>query len=339
MLSQDSQEQYALHIRDFFKKFGLRLKKYERLIPDVLFFGILFSLLYFMTLSAPVYFPSGALVKIPQGSTIASVAERLQERNIVRSVFFFEAAARLLGEKVIAGEYYFEKPQNVLMVAKRLAEGDYDLKAVRVTIPEGANVFEITKILSRLIVDFDDKKFLTLAEPKEGFLFPDTYFFYPGAEPELVLQTMENNFTVNVARIATSTVTSDRPLSEIVTMASLLEEEASKTHDRQVIAGILWRRIEIGMPLQVDAVFPYIIGKNTFQLTTADLKTDSPYNTYVHKGLPPGPISNPGLDAMRAALSPLKSTYLYYLSDLDGNFHFCSTYTCHLDNKRKYLGT
>jgi UPF0755 protein len=129
-----------------------------------------------------------------------------------------------------------------------------------------------------------------------------------------------------------------KPQSQIIIMASILEKEAPDTKDREIISGILWKRISIGMPLQVDSVFPYIIGVNSLQLTKADLATTSPYNTYLYKGLPPGPISNPSLDAILAAAQPTKTNYLYYLSDLKGNMHYCATYACQLANQRKYLG-
>ena len=116
-------------------------------------------------------------------------------------------------------------------------------------------------------------------------------------------------------------------------------EEAPDTKDRRIIAGILWKRITIGMPLQVDAVFPYIININSLQLTKSELQTNSPYNTYTNKGLPPGPIASPGLDAILAAVNPTKTNYLYYLSDLKGNMHYCPTYACQLANQRKYLGS
>ena len=122
-------------------------------------------------------------------------------------------------------------------------------------------------------------------------------------------------------------------------MASLLEEEARTTRSRQIISGILWKRIERGMRLQVDAVFPYILGKNTFELTLDDLAVDSPYNTYRYAGLPLGPISNPGLDSLRAALHPVQTPYLYYLSDKNGVFHWSRTYEEHLKKKKLYLGT
>ena len=338
MLSPESQKTYAVYVRSFIQRYLRAFKLHPRLVADVLLWGILVSLLYYITFAPPWTFPSGAMVKVAKGSSIEEIAENLQSKDIIRSVFLFEATARALGHKVIAGEYFFEEPENVLTIALRLSRGDYNLEPVRVTIPEGANAFEVTKLLSKSLgTDFDAKKFLELAEPKEGYLFPYTYFFYPGAEPELVIQTMTENFTRALATVSTSTVFSQKPLAEIVIMASLLEEEAAKSEDRRMIAGILWKRIELGIPLQVDAVFPYIIGKNTFTLTHADLKTDSPYNTYTNKGLPPGPITNPGLDSILAAMNPTTSTYLFYLSDHSGNFHFCATYVCHTANKAKYL--
>ena len=129
-----------------------------------------------------------------------------------------------------------------------------------------------------------------------------------------------------------------KPLHDVLTMASLVEGEARTREARRHIAGILWHRVELGMPLQVDAVFPYILGKNTYEVTTEDLRVDSPYNTYRYTGLPPGPINNPSLDAITAALNPTPSNYLYYLSDKEGIMHYATTHEEHLINRAKYLG-
>ena len=131
----------------------------------------------------------------------------------------------------------------------------------------------------------------------------------------------------------------NKPLDDVVVMASLLEKEANEFKDRRKIAGVLWKRLEIGMPLQVDATFVYFLGKNTFELTLADLQTESPYNTYINKGLPPTAIANPGLDSLRAAVTPDENDYFFYLADYDGVTHFSETYAEHLRKKRKYLGT
>jgi UPF0755 protein len=227
----------------------------------------------------------------------------------------------------------------VLTVARRLAHGDFELIPVKVTIPEGSNTFQIADILAKKIPDFDKQAFLEDSQSKEGYLFPDTYFFLPGEDSLAIISTLESNFQKQISdpSVEQQITAYGKPLSDVVTMASLLEKEASDTKSRRIIAGILWHRISLGMPLQVDAVFPYILGKSSLQLSHADLKTNSPYNTYVNKGLPPGPITNPGMDSILAAVNPTKTDYLYYLSDNQGNFHYSVTYAGQLANQKKYL--
>ena len=129
----------------------------------------------------------------------------------------------------------------------------------------------------------------------------------------------------------------DKPLKEVVIMATILEREAPQGADRRIIAGILWKRIAIGMPLPVDVRFLYTLGKGTFQLTTKDLTTDSPYNTYTNKGLPPGPIGSPSEDALEAAVNPTKTKYLYFLADRSGVTHYSATYQQQIANKNQYF--
>lgn len=124
---------------------------------------------------------------------------------------------------------------------------------------------------------------------------------------------------------------------EIIIMASLLEKEAKTEQDRKIISGILWKRLDVGMPLQVDASLNYINGKTSAEMTQKDLNQDSPYNTYKYKGLPLTPICNPGLDAISVALNPISSPYWYYLSDKNGIIHFAKTFEEHKENKFKYL--
>lgn len=315
---------------------------YNQVLPTAFLGGVLMFLLYLVTIAAPLDFPSASLVKIPQGMGVAQAAELLKERRIIHSTLVFEAANRLAtgNHAIIAGEYFFPGPQNVFTVARRLARGDHELVPIKVRIPEGATAKEISQLLAQDIPDFDSKTFFDTAVPKEGTLFPDTYFFMPGEDADLVLTALENNFKLHVddQTVATALEKSGKSLDELIVMASILEKEASNSKDRQIISGILWKRISLGMPLQVDAVFPYIIGVNSLQLTKTQLQTDSPYNTYLHKGLPPGPISNPSVDALLAAALPTKTSYLYYLSDLHGTMHYCATYACQQANARKYLG-
>ena len=126
------------------------------------------------------------------------------------------------------------------------------------------------------------------------------------------------------------------PTRDVIIMASMLEKEARQLETRRVIAGILWKRLERGMPLQVDAVFGYILDRDTFSPSLNDLSINSPYNTYTHTGLPPGPIGNPGLESLDAALHPVETPYWYYLTGADGTMHYARTFAEHVAN-RKYL--
>ncbi|MCR4306594.1 MAG: endolytic transglycosylase MltG, partial [Candidatus Yonathbacteria bacterium] len=130
---------------------------------------------------------------------------------------------------------------------------------------------------------------------------------------------------------------SGKTSGEVITMASIIEKEAITSTDKRLVSGILWKRIDIGMPLQVDAPFAYAIGKNTFQLTLDDLAVDSPYNTYKNQGLPAGPIANPGMESILAALEPEKSSYLFYLSDRKSIIHYSATFEEHKRNKSLFL--
>ena len=237
----------------------------------------------------------------------------------------------------MAGDYVFSQRTSVITVAKRVTHGDFGLTSQKISIPEGTSVSEIATIIKNQIPSFDDKAFVKLASEKEGYLFPDTYFFMANVKPTTVVSAMENNFNEKIKTIQNQIDSFKKPLKDVVIMASLLEEEARTTETRKVISGILWKRLSIGMPLQVDAVFPYIIGKNTYEVTTDDLQIDSPYNTYKYKGLPKGPITNPGLDAILDALTPTKTTYLYYLSDKKGAMHYASSFDQHVANKQKFL--
>jgi len=334
-------KKHITHIGEVCNEWCQEWRMYDRVLPLGLLVGVLLFLLYFVTISAPLNFPGATYVKVPKDQSFDEIAQNLEERNIIRSALAFRLFARLYGPQthLMSGEYFFSEPITVVSVARRLMRGDFELLPIKVTLPEGTTAEQMAELLAKKIPDFDHEEFLEKAKPKEGYLFPDTYFFLPGAEPDEVLEVLEENFTrqINDPRVQEALAKFDKPLSDVIIMASLLEKEAAKTKDRQMIAGILWKRIAINMPLQVDAVFPYIIGKNTFNITRAELRTDSPYNTYTNKGLPIGPIANPGLDSILAAMTPVKTNYLFYLSDLNSQFHFSPTYSEHLAKQRKYL--
>ena len=271
--------------------------------------------------------------------TIEVAAQLLAGKSAIRSPRAFMALVRIFGghRGVIAGDYYFELPESVFQVAIRITHGEYNLTLVRITIPEGVNTTDIADILNWKIPSFDRSGFLALAESREGYLFPDTYFFLPNVTNEEIIRTLEENFKNKTDPLRGQIAQSGRSFEDIITMASIVERETIELKDKSIVAGILWKRIDIGMALQVDAPFLYAINKNTFDLTLKDLRTDSPYNTYTRKGLPVTPIANPGLESIVASIQPKETPYLFYLSDRSSNLHYSRTFEEHKANKRRYL--
>jgi UPF0755 protein len=298
---------------------------------------VIILILLSIAVFVPKKFPAGTIVRVQKDATLSDVTASLSKRQIILSKFLFKGIFSLFygQRKVMAGDYVFDQPQNLWIVTSRLAKGEHGLPIIKVTIPEGSTVQDIAWILLKKIPDFNAPYFIKIARQHEGYLFPDTYRFYPNTTPEDVLKTLRETFNIKIKPLMISISMSGRTSSDIVIMASLLEREASSTTDREIIAGILWKRLDEKMLLQVDAPFVYITGNNFVSL--ADLKIDSPYNTYKYRGLPKGPIANPGLNAIKAAINPTKTPYYYYLSDQKGNMHYATTHDGHLVNRDKYL--
>ncbi|NQV88223.1 MAG: endolytic transglycosylase MltG [Parcubacteria group bacterium] len=299
---------------------------------------VLFLLIFYLFLyRAPTNFPNYTLFTVNKGDTLSQVADSLYENHLIRSPFWFRNFVILADREkgLIAGDYVFGVPQSVFKIANRITVANYGLDFIKVTIPEGMNKFQMAQIFEEKFSKFDLKDFISNA--KEGYLFPDTYLFLPNSRSPQVLSLMRNNFDKKIQSVESEIAEFKKPLDDVIIMASILEEEARKTDTRRTIAGILWKRLSIGMPLQVDSTFQYINGKNTYQLTIDDLKIDSPYNTYRHKGLPVTPISNPGLDSILAAVTPIETPYFYFLSDRKGNMYYATTFEEHKKNKVLYL--
>lgn len=313
----------------------------QRTILTIIIVGFAVLYMYSQWFAPPQEFPIDELVSIPEGVALDAVARTLQEQNVVKNETALRLIVTMLGRdtSVRAGDYLFKEPKSVFSIAKAIATGAYGLEPTRIRIPEGATTKEMAKIFSTRLKRIDATLFLEKAQPFEGFLFPDTYFFLPNVSEDTVIQTMRQNFDEHIAQIAGEISSFGKPLRDVVTMASLLEREARLMKDRQMIAGVLWNRIRKDMLLQVDAAFLYTIGRTTFDLTMTDLKSDSPYNTYKYKGLPPGAIGSPSLQSLLAAVTPVKHKYLYYLADNTGVTHYSVTYEEHLRKKRLYLGT
>lgn len=303
------------------------------LIAAVITLGLVFGV------SAPTDFPKGGIVSIAPGSSLQEVAKTLHEDGFIRSSAAFVTFVTIFGgeHSISSGDYYFAQPTPVFGVAWQISHGRHNLEPVKVTIPEGRNVREIGAILDERLPGFAVDQFVQLATQYEGYLFPETYFFYPKTDPANVLKEMRAMFKTKAEPELVAKKLGGRKAGDIIVMASLIEREARGDDDRSTIAGILYNRLSRGMPLQVDASVAFARGIPEGDIVKSDLSIDSPYNTYVYRGLPPGPISNPGLESIYAAENPTATEYLYYLHDRHGMIHYAKTYAEHQKNVYKYL--
>ncbi len=308
--------------------------KRRYLILGIFVLAVIFS--YVSLITPPVNFPPNKIISIAPGSTLSDITHNLKDENIIRSSAAFEFFVVFFGgeKKISPGDYYFENKVPVIVVAEMIATGNHNITKIKITLPEGLTRSDMSKVIAPKVAGFSSDMFLKETEKDEGFLFPDTYFFFPSATTEDVATTLRDNFIKKTKEFGDPT---SGDFKRLITLASIVEKEASGDNDRAVIAGILSNRLAKGMALQADATLSYITGKDSSQLTISDLHIDSPYNTYIHKGLPPGPISNPGILAIEAAAHPATTPYLFYLHDKDGMIHYARTYAEHQANIKQYL--
>lgn len=309
-------------------------------LTHILFGGVLvlIALSVFLVLP-PLDFPAGQTITIESGASLGQVSYLLKEKAVIRSRVMFEfCMITVSGDRnVVAGDYLFKEPINACAVARRITGGITGIPAVKVTFPEGISNKQIAETAAKNLPKFDAKLFAIEAQTLEGYLFPETYFFSPQTTAEEVIKTMHAEFQKKVEPLKLSIEKSGYSLEDIVIMASILEKEAKTPEDQALVSGILWKRLVRGMRLQVDAPFYYLLGKESSELTQIDLSLKSGYNTYKNKGLPIGPIGNPGIVAIESAVSPTSSPYVYYLSGKDGVMHYAKTFDEHKANKAKYL--
>ncbi len=292
---------------------------------------------------------------ILKGQTAENIAQELYKKGLIRNpkVFKFYVQLKGLSGKIQAGRYSLSPNLSLIEIVDQLVKGPRD---VWVTIPEGLRREEVVERLIKGLskeAEEEDKfrqDFLALTEDSEGFLFPDTYLFSREADASLVVSTLKNNFTKKVQGLEDKISASRLSFRDLVILASIVEREAREDEERRVVAGILLKRLEIGMPLQADATVQYAVASIKCKveskdcenwwpiLIREDLKVDSQYNTYKYPGLPPNPITNPGLSSIEAVVSPIETDYLYYLHDPQGNVHYAKTLEEHNENVRKYLG-
>lgn len=310
-------------------------------IAVALFCAAVVSLYWFITNlnQPPDNFPTYLPVTIEQGTEVRKITELLKEAGVVKSntllyyalVIFFEP------KDIKASTHVFEKPLTTAEVAKRLAEGDFDADLIRFTHYEGERVSQLAARAEEVLPEFDSETFIANAEVLEGKLFPETYFIPPNYTSADLQNLMLETFETNLRKVQPLIDAQSMSVDEIIVVASIIEREADSLESKKMVAGILKNRMAINMPLQTDASIEYILDKPLSELVPDDLKIDSPYNTYLNTGLPPTPIGNPGLDAIKAVLEPTPSEYYYYITGNDGEFYYSKTYEEHLLNIEKYL--
>ena len=293
------------------------------------------------------YGPSSeTFVDITPGIGTAGVAEQLQRSGIIRSKFAFEALKTFKNGSLKAGEYRFDHPVSLPEVYARLHKGDvYTLTLV---IPEGYNLFDIAQAVATAGLgsqqDFLSaeqkhteliKRWSPNATSLEGYLFPDTYKFSRHATSLQMLTTMTKRFAQQTARLGLA----DSDTARVVTMASLVEKEVHIDAERPLVAGVFENRLAASMPLQTDPAVVYaslLRGTWTGVIHQSELHSDSAYNTYAHPGLPPGPICNPGMAALKAAMHPSRTDFLYFVADAKGATRFARTLKEHDANVEEY---
>lgn len=309
----------------------------------------LLILLIFFYLFLPVSFPEKKEIYIPKGFSRWQVAKLLKSERVIRSASLFYIISILSNKKIISGEYSFKSPVSLFEIITKIDKGM--VISHRITIPEGFTAKEIARTLENHGITSSEeflkivnssslsRQFKIIPEGNlEGFLFPDTYYFSKDTPPEEIVKVMLSRFEEVVpADIEERARKLKLTLKEVITLASLVEKEAKKDNERRLIAGVLYNRIRKNMKLECDATVQYALGKHKIRILYKDLKINSPYNTYLYPGLPPGPICNPGLSSIKAALEPASSEYLFYVAKPDGSHFFSKTYSEHLRAKKKYL--
>jgi len=285
-------------------------------------------------------------VVIERGETVRQIATKLGEKGLIRSPILFIAYVTLKGRasQIEAGRYEIPPTLSMREVIEVLRHGSFDVK---LTFLEGWRREEYLEYaLKRLPVVSESftKEFMAETKGLEGYLFPDTYFVAQDITAKELVALLKENFEKKYAQVSEAIAEQKLSKNQVVILASIIEREAQQSAERVIIAGILLKRLKLGMPLGVCATVQYTLGYQEEEgtwwkkvITDEDTKVDSPYNTYKDVGLPPGPISNPGLAAFEAAANSAPSEYLYYLHDTDGNIHFAKTLEEHNQNVDNYL--
>lgn len=280
------------------------------------------------------------LFVIPRGSTVREIGNHLKNEGLIRDpvIFFLYVKQKGIDKSIQAGDYKLSPSMSLSQVMHTLEHGTLD---VWFTIPEGYRADEVADLLKQSVKTYkeDWRKELNA---NEGYLFPDTYLIPTDTDVATVISIMKNNFDKKVGEVGLDP--NSPSIKNVVTLASLIEREAITDAEKPVIAGVLSNRLSVGMLLQVDATIQYAKGyslskKKWWAPVTIDeyKSVKSPYNTYLYIGLPPGPISNPGIKAIEAAANPSETDYNYYIHDSSGKIRYAKSLDEHNSNIERYL--
>lgn len=294
-------------------------------------------------------------VEIPSGSTTEDIANILKNHGLIRSdfVFKYQSKKNNFDGKYQAGSYMLGFNMSMDKIMSLIQEGEAETNTVRFTIPEG---YDITRVADALEKEglVDREKFLDVVangdfsyvflnglskdeNRLEGFLFPDTYEVYANASEEEIINKMLSRFDqLFTDEYYKRLEELGYSIKEMITLASIIERESLLDDERPIVSSVFHNRLNTGMLLQSCATVQYILGEVKPKLTIADTRIESPYNTYLHKGLPPGPIASPGLASIKAALYPEATEYMYFVAKGDGSHAFAVTYNEFLKYKKKY---
>lgn len=294
-----------------------------------------------------------ARIEVVKGDTLSSVAEKLEKAGVIDSVLMFKMEARMegYGTEIKTGEYTFVPGEDSERILKKLSAGEA-APILAITIPEGLTLEQTAQKVAEQsgvsAAKFEKAARRTdygygflenpAVETTEGFLFPKRYEFEEGTTAPQMVTRMLEQYLLETQTMDISGAKERLNLTEyeLVIVASLVEKEASSTEERPLVASVIYNRIRRDMPLQVDATIHYALGRPKDELSLADLRIDSPYNTYENPGLPPGPICSPSRESLEAAINPAETDYLYYVLKADGEEHsFTSNYNKFLEAKAR----
>ena len=311
---------------------------------------------HFQSLLQPVSSdPRHQIVQIKKGMSLSDVTDMLEEKGLIKSRLAFIALAfvKSQAEKIKAGEYQFSPSQSSLEILGNIVQGK--VLQYLVIIPEGYNKYEIATLLEDInlvegnafLEAVDNHQLMDSmgiqADSAEGYLFPDSYYFTRDVSPEKIIKVMAGHLLQiwDKEEFGKMAEKEDISMHDVLTLASIVEKEAMLEGERPVIAGVFWNRLKKGMPLQADPTVIYgkMEGTGGMKgiLKASDLREDSPYNTYTNKGIPKGPICNPGKESIRAVLEPTKTDFLYFVSRGNGSHYFSKTLREHINAINKYL--